>query len=320
MRKISIPNTSLTPSALCMGTGDLGGSIDRESSFALLDAFRGYGGNFLDTAKVYSDWIPGERSRSEKLIGAWLKERGGRAQIVLATKGAHFDLSTPHISRVTPADIINDLDASLVNLQTDWIDLYWLHRDDPARPVGEILETLQAQVRAGKIRCYGASNWGAVRLEEARTYAMQHRLDGFAAVQNLWNLAHVERSAMADPTIVAMDAELWDFHRRHNLAAIPFSSQANGLFQKLASGGSAALSPNQQRIYLNPITERRAARLHELAAQTGLTVTQIVLGYLLSQPFPTIPVFSSRSLAQLEDTLTAAEVRLTPEQVEFLEG
>ena len=320
MRKISIPNTSLNPSALCMGTGDLGGSIDRESSYALLDAFRDHGGTFLDTAKVYSDWIPGERSRSEKLIGAWLKERGGRAQVVLATKGAHFDLATPHISRVTPTDIVSDLEASLVNLQTDWIDLYWLHRDDPTRPAGEILETLQAQVQAGKIRSYGASNWGLARLEEARAYAIQHKLDGFAAVQNLWNLAHVERGAMADQTIVAMDAELWKFHHRHNLAAIPFSSQANGVFQKLAAGGPAALRPNLQKVYLNPVTDQRADRLRELSAQTGLTLTQLVLGYLLSQPFPTIPVFSARNLSQLEDTLTAAEVRLTPEQVRFLEG
>lgn len=320
MRKIIIPYTSLNPSALCMGAADMGGAVERQAAFILLDAFRAHGGTFIDTAKVYSNWIPGERSRSEKLLGAWLKERGDRAEVILATKGAHFDLSTPHIPRLSPADITADLESSLVNLQTDWIDLYWLHRDDPNRPVGEILETLQAQVQAGKIRSYGASNWNAARLEEARAYSAQYGLDGFAAVQNLWNLAFVERSAMADQTIVVMDDALWDFHRRHNLAAIPFSAQANGVFQKLAAGGPAALRPNQQKVYLNPVTERRAARLRALGAHTGLTLTQLVLGYLLSQPFPTIPVFSARSLSQLEDTLTAAEVRLTPEQVNFLEG
>jgi len=117
-----------------------------------------------------------------------------------------------------------------------------------------------------------------------------------------------------------MDAELREFHRRTRLAAVPFSSQANGVFQKLAAGGAAALSAGQQRTYLNPVTLRRYDRLQTLRAQTGLSITQLVLGYLLSQPFPVIPVFSSRSLAQLEDTLTAAGVRLTDEQVKFLEG
>jgi aryl-alcohol dehydrogenase-like predicted oxidoreductase len=320
MHHTPIPNTELNPSALCLGGADMGGSIERQAAISLLDAFLDRGGTFIDTAKVYNDWIPGERSRSEKLIGAWLKERGARARVVLATKGAHFDLSTPNVPRLAPADIAADLEGSLANLQTDWIDLYWLHRDDPTRPVGEILAALHEQAQAGRIRYYGASNWTRARLEEAQTYAAARGLPGFAAVQNLWNLAHVERGAIADPTIVAMDPDLWNFHRRANLAAIPFSSQANGVFQKLAAGGSAVLSPHQQRVFLNPVTERRAARLADLRAQTGLTITQLVLGYLLSQPFPTIPVFSARSLAQLVDSLSAADVRLSPEQVEFLEA
>lgn len=320
MQTTHIPRTDLSPSALCMGTGDLGGSIDRESSYALLDTFLARGGTFLDTAKVYSDWIPGERSRSERLLGAWMKARGSRERVVLATKGAHFELDTPHISRVTPDDITADLDASLVNFQTDWIDLYWLHRDDPRRPVSEILETLQDHVRAGKIRCYGASNWTRARLEEARVYSAEHGLDGFAAVQNMWSLAQVTPGAIPDPTIVVMDEDLWDYHHQTNLTAIPFSSQANGLFHKLAAGGKEALRPQLQRQYLNPTTEMRAARLQELRAQTGLSTTQLILGYLLSQPFPAIPVFSSRSIEQLEDTLTASGVRLTPDQVAYLGG
>jgi len=298
----------------------MGASVDRPTSIALLETFLDRGGSFLDTAKIYSDWIPGQTSRSEKLLGDWLKQTGARQRIILATKGAHFDLAAPHIPRVSPADITADLEASLRHLQTDCIDLYWLHRDDPARPVGEILETLQAQVRAGKIRCYGASNWRRERLEAARAYAAAHNLDGFAAVSNLWNLAHVEPGALADPTMVAMDGGLWEFHRRAGLAAAPYTSQAGGLFHKLQKGGENALSPQMRRQYLNPLTELRAARLRELRQESGLTTTQIVLGYLLSQPFPTIPVFSARTLAQLEDSLTAASVRLSPEQVAYLEG
>ncbi len=320
MRTIQIQGTDLRPSELCMGTGDMGAGLDRQASFALLDSFFESGGNFIDTAKVYSDWIPGERSRSEKMIGEWIRERKNRSNVILATKGAHFDLATPHILRVTPADIVSDINASLQHLQTDRIDLYWLHRDNPTLPVGEILDTLNAQAQAGKIRYYGCSNWRVERIEAARKHAAENGLQPFAAVQNMWSLARVNTSSMIDPSIVAMDDELWAHHNQTQLAAIPFSSQANGLFQKMAAASPDALPKSLRQTYINPDTERRGLRLTQLREQTGLTITQIVLGYLLSQPFPTIPIFSSRSLEQLADTLSAAGVRLSTDQLAFLLG
>jgi aryl-alcohol dehydrogenase-like predicted oxidoreductase len=320
MQTKQIPNTDLQVSVLCMGTGAYGGSIDRAASYRLLDSFVERGGCFFDSAKVYSDWIPGERSRSEKLLGAWMKERKNRARVIIATKGAHPDLSTMHIQRLAPQDILADLDASLSHLQSDYIDLYWLHRDDPTRPVEEIVDTLASQVRAGKIRAFGCSNWRVGRIRAAQDYAAQSGLPGFASVQNLWNLAHVNTDSMPDPTLVVMDGELWAYHQSTKLAAIPYTSQANGLFQKMENGGVSSLSKGLTTMYLNPRTERRFERVRQLRAETRLTTTQITLGYLLSQPFPTFPVFSSRDLAQLEDTLTAAEVTLTPDHLAFLEA
>jgi aryl-alcohol dehydrogenase-like predicted oxidoreductase len=318
MQTTHIHHTDLYPSSLCMGSGEFGASVDREISFALLDRFTELGGTFIDTAKIYNDWVPGETSRSEKLIGEWMRARKNRQGIILATKGAHYDLAAPQIPRVSPDEILSDLNASLKHLQTDVIDLYWLHRDDPRRPVAEILTILEAQVKAGKIRYYGCSNWRAERIQAAQEFAVENHLQGFSAVQNMWNLARINPDGIADPTIVIMDEALLAYHRASNLAAIPFSSQANGLFQKMASGGLDSLLPMHQKMYLNADTQRRFERLLELRAATGLTITQIVLGYLLSQPFPTIPVFSSRSQEQLQDTLSAASVRLTGEQVAFL--
>ena len=154
----------LHPSPICLGTADLGSAVNRSDSFALLDAYLDLGGNFLDTAKVYADWLPGERSTSEKLLGEWMRLRRNRQRIVLATKGAHPDLATMHLPRLSRAEIEADLHASLRHLQTDIIDLYWLHRDDPARPVEDILATLQDAVRAGKIRYFGCSNWRVERI------------------------------------------------------------------------------------------------------------------------------------------------------------
>jgi aryl-alcohol dehydrogenase-like predicted oxidoreductase len=284
----------------------------------MLDSFFEQGGTFLDSAKVYNDWIPGEASRSEKVIGKWLKQRGNRSQVIVATKGAHPDLSTMNIQRLSPAEIASDLDACLSHLQVDCIDLYYLHRDDPPRPVQEIIDTLASLVKAGKIRYYGCSNWRLERIQAAQVYAQSQGLPGFAAVQNMWNLAYIRPEAMADPTIVAMDEALWQFHRENNLAAIPFTSQANGLFQKLEKGGTEALSSRLRAMYINPVSERRYANLKKLQAGSGLTTTQIVLGYLMSQPFPTIPIIGPHSPAQLSDSLSAADVKLTPEQVASL--
>lgn len=318
MHTVQIPGATLRPTSLGFGTAELGSSIDRATGFALLDAYVAAGGNFVDTAKVYGDWTPGLQSPSEKIIGEWLTARGNRSRIILATKGAHYFLDTPQIKRVTPADIVADLDASLRHLQTDVIDLYWLHRDDPTRPVAELIEALEAQVKAGKIRYYGASNWGVDRVAEAQAYAAGRGAQGFCAVSNLWSLAQVDVRGFGDPTMVAMDGAMHDYLAAHQLAAVAYTSQAFGVFQKLAAGRRDAIPPMYQKMFVNAETERRLARVQALSAQTGLSITQIVLGYLLSQDVPTIPIFSSRNDAQLQDTLSAADVRLTPEQVAYL--
>jgi aryl-alcohol dehydrogenase-like predicted oxidoreductase len=315
----AIPNTTLTPSALCMGTTMIGSVNDRKTSFALLDAFMDAGGTFVDTAKVYADWLPGERSVSEKMIGEWLRHNGKRARVVLSTKGAHPELGTMNIGRMSPAEIVADLDASLRHLQTDVIDLYWLHRDDVKRPVAEILETLEGQVRLGKIRYYGCSNWRARRIEEAQAYARSQSWTGFVADQMMWNLAVIDYEALPDKTGVAMDADLKQYHLASGMAAIPYSAQANGYFQHLAAGEKDKINAVHQRIYGSLSNDLRFERIRKLRAETGLSVTAIVLGYLMAQPFPTLPIFACRTMEQLRDTLQAADVILSQEQVAYLE-
>ncbi len=320
MHNVPIPNTDLNPSVLCLGTGNMGATIDRETSFAMLDAFIENDGNFLDTARVYSDWIPGETSRSEKLLGAWMKKRKNRRRAIVATKGAHPDLRTMNVQQLSPQEIESDVNASLENLQIDTIDLYWLHRDDPTRPVAEIMETLAAQAKSGKIRYYGCSNWRLDRIQAAQACAAGQRYPGFAGVQNLWNLAKVNRESLTEASLAAMDQSLWDYHKATRLAAIPYSSQANGLFQKLESGQAERIAPSQREMFMNSETQARFRRVLELKAQTGFTISQIVLGYLTGQPFPTIPVIGPKNMDQLEDSLSGADVALTVAQIGYLEG
>jgi aryl-alcohol dehydrogenase-like predicted oxidoreductase len=298
----------------------MGSTIDRDTSFKLLDLYVEQGGNFIDTANVYANWLPIEKSKSEKTIGQWLRERGCREQIILATKGAHPELDTMHVPRMSRADIEQDLNESLRNLQTDVIDLYWLHRDDPQRPVGEILESLSVQVKAGKIRWYGCSNWRTERIRAAQAYAAEKGLPAFVANQAMWSLALADPAGFRDKTMLAMDEEMKRYHHQTGLAAIPYSSQGQGLFHKMARGALAQMDPDARAMYEDEPNRDRFKRVEQMAMARGLSISQVVLGYLQSQPFPTIPIIGPRTVAQLQDSLTAAEVRLDPEQVRYLDS
>jgi aryl-alcohol dehydrogenase-like predicted oxidoreductase len=313
MRYHTLPGTELHVAAICMGSTSIGSAIDPATSFRLLDVYAEAGGNFVDTASVYANWLPVEKHASEKTIGRWLKQSGRREQFVVATKGAHPELATMHIARMSRREIEADLNASLRNLQTDVIDLYWLHRDDPTQPVEDILETMNAQVRAGKIRHFGCSNWSAARITAAQQAAADMGVDGFVADQMMWSLAVIDPAGIPDKTTVAMNPELYAYHMQSGMAALAYSSQAGGLFHKLVAGNDAVgraypLGPNRERL----------KRVQSLCAQTGLTITQVVLGFLMAQPFVTVPIVGCRTEAQLRDSLTAADVTLTPEQVDSL--
>ena len=287
----------------------------------MLDAFVDLGGNFLDTAEVYANWLPElPRSISERTLGAWLTQRGNRDRMFIGTKGAHPDLATMHISRLAPADILHDLHGSLARLQTDVIDLYWLHRDDESRPVGEIIETLAAEVKAGKIRAFGCSNWRTARMQEAWSYATQQGLPGFVANQPLWSLAQPNPAAFGMPGLAGMDAQMFAFHQQCGWAVIPYTSQARGFFSKLVAHGEAGLKEGERKAYLNETNRQRAARAAALAQQHGVTVAQIALAYLINQPVPTIPVIGCHTLVQLADSMGAATVTLTPAELRELQG
>jgi len=315
----NIPGTDLYPSSISFGTGLMGSSINREHSFQLLDKFVEMGGNFIDTAHVYGDWVPGGKSLSEKTIGMWAKERGVRNEIIIGTKGAHPALSSMRIPRLSHDEIVNDLNESLKFLQTDYIDLYWLHRDDPNRPVADILETLNEQVAAGKIRYLGCSNWKIQRIREAMQYASEHGLKCFVGNQMMWSLAVPNIDALVDKTIVIMDKEGMEFHKETHLAAIPYSSQAKGFFTKMSKGNVTQLNEGIKETYYNEENMRRLKRVQKLADDLSRSVTETALSYLISQPFTTIPIVGCRTVEQLTDSLKAGDLVLDPDMVKYLE-
>ena len=320
MHTVTIPNTDLHVSSLCLGTAEFGAAISGNDAYRLLDAFVDAGGTFIDTANVYADWIPGTKSSSEKLIGLWLTDRGRRDRIVLATKGAHPPLSDMNAGRLHPADIVHDLEQSLGHLRTDVIDLYWLHRDDPTQPVASIVETLAAQIQAGKLRAWGVSNWRTERIAAAQSYAAQAGLPPIVANQPQWSLAVTDPNGIADKTVAVMDAAMHAYHVQTGLACIPFSSQAQGVLHKLAAGAPERIRPHQHQVYPLGANRVRAAAAQRLADELGVSLTAIVLGYLQSQPFVTVPIVGARTVEHLRDSLAGDGVRLTPEQLARLDA
>jgi len=319
MKNVSISNTLLRPSCLCLGAATLGTKIDQASSFRLLDTFVELGGNFINTAKIYLDPVPGfEKSASEKTIGRWLKQRSDRDSILVATKGAHPELATMQIQRLSKTEITHDLEMSLQNLGLERIPLYYLHRDDPTRPVEEIIDTLQSLVEAGKIQYFACSNWRRSRIETAQAYAKERNIQGFVANQMGFSLKANDPARLFDPNMVLMDDDLQDFHTQTQLTAIPYGSQGGGYFQKMARRSKEERLSNPPASEVDEINERRLERLEALSLESGISINHLVLGFLLSQPFPVIPIIGCRTPEQLRESCDAADVRLSEEQVRFL--
>ena len=299
---MNIPRTDLNVSPLCMG----GLTTEDPGLFRWMDRFAAAGGNFFDTANVYGKWAPWFTNFSEQCIGKWLKTRPDRHELIIATKGAHYDLADPaRTPRLGMAEIRADLQESLTALGLDRIRLYWLHRDDPSRPIGEIIETMEQLHKEGLVQWYGASNYTAARLAEAREYADAHGSTGFVAVSNQWSLAPNNPGANnnPDPTIVLMGQPEIDFHTATGTPCIPYQSTARGWFAKMAAG--QPVDPGVQRAFDNPANRATLARLQQLSAETGHSVQALALTELTHRPFPVLPITGASSDAQMDTLLEA---------------
>jgi aryl-alcohol dehydrogenase-like predicted oxidoreductase len=324
LRRRILPGTDLSLSVLCLGAGPFGGEISEDDTFRLLDVYFERGGNFIDTAEIYSNWVPGPPSRSELRIGLWLRSRSLADKIIVATKGGHPLLETMNISRLSPEEIHCDIDESRSRLGLATLPLFYLHRDDPARPVGEMIDALAAAVAAGKIRYFACSNWKAERIAAAQVWAAAHGRPGFVADQPRWSLARINPESQSDPTLVEMDEELYAYHLKTNLPAIPSSSQAQGFFSgaygRHVAHPAARVGEKVLGYYGNEANLSRLDRVKELARRLGRPTTHVALAWLLAQPFPVFPVIGPTTQAHLEDSLAAHDLDLTPDQTRWLDS
>jgi aryl-alcohol dehydrogenase-like predicted oxidoreductase len=304
--RVTLPGTALSVSRICLGGNRLGGELDEAGSFALLDAYVGMGGNFIDSAHIYADWIPGNvTSSSEKMLGRWMRARSPEG-LVIATKGGHPGLAADAAPRLDAGSLRKDATEALDNMGLSTIDLFNVHRDDPSRPAAEIVGALEEMRREGVIRHYACSNWSTARMEEAKAAAMASGAEGFVANQPEWSLAARNPESLAADAQV-MDAGMLAFHKRTGLAVIPYSAQAKGYFDK--AGG--ALPPALAAAYDNPANRSLADRLRAVAARHGVRPTEVMLAILLRSPVVVVPIVGPRDIAQLKSSVACLDIALT---------
>ncbi len=319
LSKVILANTDLSVSQLCYGTNMLGTAVDQDTANAILDRFVELGGNFIDSARMYGDWIPdAPAGASERAIGAWLRRRG-RDGIVVATKGAAMDLRAGDWrNRVTAEDIAKDVGESLEHLGVNSIDLYWLHADNPEAPVGPIIDALVAHQEAGRIRYFGASNWTPERIKEANDYAASKGKQGFVAAQPFWGLAVPnEENANAQGYVLHYEGRFEELHKA-GLPIIPYAGQSGGYFTKVDAGGTESVREDVRARYDHPANEKRLVAVREIARKHGVTINEIVLAYLLNQPNQTIPIIGASRPDQIEETVKAASIKLSADELQQL--
>lgn len=308
LRRLGATDLHIAP--LVLGGNVFGWTADKTASFAVLDAFAGGGGTMIDTADVYSAWVPGHTGgESETMIGEWLKASGKRADVLIATKVGM--LPGEGGEKLAPARIAAACDASLKRLGVDTIDLYFAHQDDDAVAQEDALAAFAKLIDAGKVRALGASNFHAIRLKTARDAAIAHGLPSYHVLQPEYNLVSRHK----------FEGELQDYCVTNNIGVVPYYGLASGfltgkyrtkedLGQSVRGGRMGELLEGKGAAVL--------AAMDDVAAETGATLAQIALAWLAAQPGVTAPIASATSVKQVEDLLGSITLELNEDQLERL--
>ncbi len=303
--RITIPQTDLNVFPLCLGGNVFGWSANKEQSFEVLDAFVAAGGNFIDTADVYSEWVPGNSGgESETILGEWMAARGNRASLVIATKVSMLS-TRPGLSA---SNILAACDDSLRRLQTDYIDLYYAHKDDPSVPLEETLGAFDQLIKAGKVRYIGASQHSGARLTEALAVSEANGYAKYSVLQNEYNL--MERSAF--------EADSAGVLKANGMQALPFFSLARGFLSGKYQPGVEIDSVRAGGVE-GYKTERGwaiVAAISKIAEDRKVSPSAVSLAWLRAQSTVAAPIASARNLKQVAEIMQVLE--LSPEEFALL--
>jgi aryl-alcohol dehydrogenase-like predicted oxidoreductase len=298
-------------SSLCLGGNVFGWTIDEARSFEVLDAFADAGMNFIDTADIYARWAPGNKGgESERVLGSWMKARGNRQHVVIATK-VGLDMGDGKVG-LSAKYIAQAVEDSLQRLQTDYIDLYQSHKDDPSISVEETLGAFARLIEQGKVRAIGASNFGLHRLEESLRVSRELGLPRYESLQSHYNL--VERAEF--------ETTLEQFCLAHGLSVLPYWSLASGFltgkYRSKADLTKSARGKDAAK-YLNDRGLSVLAALDEVAAAHDATATRVAIAWLMARPSVTAPIASATSIEQLQELLKATTLELSADEIQELD-
>jgi aryl-alcohol dehydrogenase-like predicted oxidoreductase len=310
----NLGRTGLKVSELCLGTMQWGWTASEEASWAVMDAYVAAGGNFIDTADIYSRWVEGNPGGvSEEIIGRWMKDRGNRRQIVLATKVRGVMWPGPNGEGLSRGHIMDAVEDSLRRLQTDVIDLYQTHWFDAGTPIDETLRALDDLVRQGKVRAVGCSNYPAWRLAKALWTSDKLGLARYDSIQPHYNIAYRAE----------FERELKPLCQEESIGVIPYSPLAAGFltgkYRRDAPVPASARASSVQRRYLNDRGFTILEALEKLGQARGKSIAQMALAWQLSQPAITSPIIGANSIEQLDDSLGAVGLRLSEEEMKALD-
>jgi aryl-alcohol dehydrogenase-like predicted oxidoreductase len=304
VKKVKLGKSNLEVSALAMGT-DLLAKIGRETSFQLFDFYRDNGGTFIDTANMYSFWLPGcQGGESESIIGAWMKERGNRDDIVISTKLA-FDYPGCD-GGLSAAEIERECEKSLKRLQTDRIDLYYAHRDDLETPLEEIMEAFDSLVKAGKVRVVGASNLSLWRIAEANTISRFHHWSGYSVVEQRYTYLRPRHGADFGPQIF-MSEEVKEYARVHGVALIGYAVLLQGAYTR-----SDREVPAQ---FAGADSDERIGVLKSVASEVGCTPSQAIIAWMRQGNPPILPIIAGSRTEQFRENIAALDITLSVDQM-----
>ncbi|WP_019517089.1 aldo/keto reductase [Sphingomonas sp. Mn802worker] len=305
LRRLGASDLKIAP--LVLGGNVFGWTADRDASFAVLDAFVDGGGTMIDTADVYSAWVPGhEGGESETMIGEWLRVSGKRDRVQIATKVGM--LPGEGGEKLAPSRIAAACEASLKRLSTDYIDLYFAHQDDDAQSQDAVAAAFAKLVEAGKVRVLGASNFRAARLKSAIERARAAGLPHYQVLQPEYNLVSREK----------FEGELQDYCVENNIGVVPYYGLASGfLTGKYRSAEDQKKSVRGQRMtdLLAGKGQTMLAAMDDVAKETGATLAQVALAWLIAQPGVTAPIASATRVEQVHDLLPAMDLRLSDDQL-----
>jgi aryl-alcohol dehydrogenase-like predicted oxidoreductase len=313
MRRLG--RTGLKVAALCLGGNTFGWTTDQAASEAVLDAYVDAGGNFIDTADVYARWAPGNTGgESETALGTWMRARGNRSRVLIATKVMGPMGPGPNDTGLSRAHIVDGVEASLHRLQTDYIDLYQAHWDDRDTPLDETLRAFDDLVRQGKVRYIGASNYVAWRLTRALWESDKRGWVRYESIQPKYNLVIRDE----------YERELEPLCREQEIGVIPYSSLASGFLSgKYRSGQplpTTARAGGVQKTYMNDRGFAALAAVEKVASKVGATPAQVALSWLAHRPGITAPIASATSVAQLKEIVGAIDLTLDSEATAALDA